>query len=116
MTTIAERVANGAAYLDAHDPGWWRPGVPNAIDLDKLALDDGGQCILGQRCPLEYDEEESAFDMQLKRITNGENVNWTVLITWAAEYGFTFPPGQRGYWGVLTQEWRRVITERRSAS
>ncbi|HTJ37080.1 MAG TPA: hypothetical protein VL738_27960, partial [Dactylosporangium sp.] len=50
--TIAERVAAGAAFLDEHDPEWWRADVERAIDLDKLNLGHGDACILGQRCPV----------------------------------------------------------------
>lgn len=41
--TIAERVAAGAAFLDAHDPGW-----DQRIDLGQLDLHSPCQCVLGQ--------------------------------------------------------------------
>lgn len=41
--TIAERVAAGAAWLDAEQPGW-----VDRIDLDRLNLASSCRCILGQ--------------------------------------------------------------------
>ena len=38
-----ERAAQGAAYLDDADPGWYRH-----VEADSLALSDGQSCILGQ--------------------------------------------------------------------
>ena len=40
MSTIAERVAAGAAFLDEHDPGWWCADADPAIDLVALDLLD----------------------------------------------------------------------------
>jgi hypothetical protein len=43
LSTIAERVARGAALLDARRPGWWR-------DIDPGRLDIGSErcCVAGQ--------------------------------------------------------------------
>ena len=43
MSTVTERVADGAAFLDEHQAGWDR-------DIDLVALDIGSscECILGQ--------------------------------------------------------------------
>ena len=41
--TIAERVAAGAAFLDEREPGW-----DKRIDLDKLSIGSGCNCVLGQ--------------------------------------------------------------------
>lgn len=42
-TAIAERVAAGAAWLDANFPGWARQ-----VDLGKLDLANCRRCVLGQ--------------------------------------------------------------------
>jgi hypothetical protein len=42
-TTVAERVAAGAAWLDEHEPGWVAD-----IDLDRLLLSSPCRCVLGQ--------------------------------------------------------------------
>jgi hypothetical protein len=43
LTTYRERVAKGAAVLDAEVPGW-----ADRIDLDSLELRNTNQCVLGQ--------------------------------------------------------------------
>jgi hypothetical protein len=39
----AARVADGAAWLDLHQPGWTA-----LVDVDLLQLDDPQECVLGQ--------------------------------------------------------------------
>jgi hypothetical protein len=39
VSTIAERVANGAKWLDSEAPGWWKAGRPHPMDLGILGLD-----------------------------------------------------------------------------
>jgi hypothetical protein len=41
--TIAERVADGAAWLDYQAPGW-----EHKVDLDALQMSSCSRCILGQ--------------------------------------------------------------------
>lgn len=113
MATIAERVAAGAAFLDRHDPDWWRPDVDRAIDLDRLDLEDTGSCILGQRCPLEllaeYENDPDAgyfaYGYQL--------MPGRTLFDCAGQHGFA---GNDDEYRDLTAEWRRVITGRRAAA
>jgi hypothetical protein len=116
VSTIAERVAAGARFLDEHDPQWWRPDVERAIDLAKLDIEDPSVCVLGQRCPLEscwiYGSPYAGMAVQLtgdKSIGDEGKELWT----WAVEFGFAL---DIEYPEDLTDEWRRVITERRSAS
>jgi hypothetical protein len=118
MTTIAERVAKGAAYLDEHDPDWWREHVSRAINLNSLDLGDGRACVLGQRCPVERaargeDSWGSPFDVQLRYITRGTGA-WSDIGGWAAQHGFT---SARGYgFHNLTAEWKRFIKARRAGA
>lgn len=95
MSTIAERVAAGAAFLDEHEPGW-----VDRIDLDRLDLDLCPDCIIGQLYGPEY---------------------YAGLRT----LGITGSGTDRGFWPLgtggnaasdLTAEWTRVITERRAAA
>lgn len=128
---ISERVAAGAAFLDEHDPQWWRADVERAIDLDSLDLIEAHACVLGQRCPLEVlaralntsVDELSGFDMgdgydaylmHLSGLSGADRGSW------ARDHGFTLLGSDADYrgddWAVLTAEWKRVITERRPAS
>lgn len=45
MSTIEERVARGAAFLDEKLPGWWQK---EQISLNRLDLSDGCGCVVGQ--------------------------------------------------------------------
>lgn len=131
MNAIAERVAAGAAFLDEHDPEWWRPDVDRAIDLDALDLAEPDRCVLGQRCPLEVlaiylsadVDELNALDMGDGYLAYGAFLSGHAadgeIGRWASELGFTFTtddPGDAVIWDALTAEWRKVITERRAAS
>lgn len=134
MTTapdIATRVAAGAAFLDQADPEWWtqNPTTGPAIKLERLRMSDGDSCILGQRCPLELRDDDEAgrlpftiYAAQLSGLGQSYRVAFHVD-AWAVPLGF-----QAGYYDPwddqqanmeymqLGNEWRRVITARRSAA
>jgi hypothetical protein len=124
MTTITERVAAGAAFLDEHDPDWWKAGVERAIDLDGLSLVEPDMCVLGQRCPLEMiaarchvpvaeldgDDFDAAYHVYVRHLA--DIARRGDVIDWSEAHGFTTGDGD---WDDLTAEWKRVITERRSA-
>jgi hypothetical protein len=133
VSTIAERVAAGAAFLDEHDPEWWRPDVERAIDLDALDLHDTGLCVLGQRCPLEvlsahagvdidelgsfgFSDAYFAYAKHLSGLTEPDGVAGWALLEWACVRGFITSDSDTEDWADLTAEWTRVITERRAAS
>jgi hypothetical protein len=109
MTTITERVAAGAAFLDEHDPEWWRADVERAIDLDTLDLAEGDVCILGQRCPLAANDQYIAYGVMLSGLQETFAVDH-----WAVQYGFQADDSAE--YDDLTAEWRKVITGRRAAS
>ena len=96
MSTIAERVAIGVAWLDEHEPGW-----VSRIDLDTLEMGDCGQCICGQLV--------GNFQAALKRW--GHNPFAVTTSDWVEAHGFDVSYG--GY-PSLNTAWRRVITERRA--
>ena len=111
MSTIAERVAAGCAWLDEHDPGWWRedakgPGPAGGpINLDELSMRNPCRCVLGQRygnyyyAPIQLDESVAhGFDTSVF-VDSRESTN-------VAEAEFA----------ALTVEWSRVIAERRTAA
>jgi hypothetical protein len=113
----AERVAAGVAYLDEHDPSWWRADTGNAIRLSQLDLGDANSCILGQRCPAERLQRSGwpfPYEAQLRYITRGHGV-WVSPGEWAIQHGFAAGEGHAGY-HKLTQEWKRVIRDRRRAA
>lgn len=120
MNTIAERVAAGAAFLDKHDPEWWRADVERAIDLDALRLQSYEDCILGQRCPMET--LAAYMGVPVHFIDEGDELERYDAFGRALSDDFTGPgwPQEHGFNGwnngefdALTDEWKRVITERR---
>ena len=96
MSTIAKRVARGAALLDEKQPGWWQ-----RIDLGALDIYSCHFCVLGQLRA--FDGEELDFD---------------------PDYGFDAPefPGflsnhsaRMQSYADLTAAWCELIESRRAA-
>jgi hypothetical protein len=108
MSTITERVERGAALLDEKRPGWWRE-----IDLGRLNLRSGCDCVIGQIggtltysdtvCSLGADRtaEEVRFGFEAAEVIKGDDWDWNVQ---DAEYD------------ALTEAWRDLITGRRAAA
>lgn len=99
MATVAERVAAGVAWLDAKAPGWI-----DRVDLDELQMASTCSCVLGQLfhgyyyAPITLGEAMlCGFDTELD-VEDAES---------AARASKEFV--------ALTDEWRRVITERRES-
>lgn len=128
LSAVAGKVAAGAAFLDEHDPGWWRPDVERAIDLRSLHMGYGDACVLGQRCPLEaltgylgrapedIDDQEFRYHAYAGRL-NGGFPDREAMEDWAVARGFNRPPGEDdGEYDELTDEWKRIISERRAAA
>lgn len=119
--TVAGRVAKGAAFLDEHDPGWWRADVPDAISLADLDLGDTSRCVLGQRCPLELLRDYLpavrpgvryfAYAAHLRRqaaVGGGGSPE-----AWGIAMGFVATGDLDREWSALTAAWRTVISGRR---
>jgi hypothetical protein len=123
VSSITERVALGAIFLNEHDPGWWRADVERAIDLETLYLGLGGRCILGQRCPFEDTGKYTAFHA-FARVLSGlpldldddEESGENAIDRWAAPLGFQAYTYGCAEYDELTAEWARVIRERRSTA
>lgn len=98
--TIPERVAKGAALLDEKLPGW-----VDRIDLDRLNVQSGCDCILGQEFSGSATEDAPGFVIGLFGLFGGE-------LTEAMLHGFTIGGGYDTF-PALTREWRRVILARR---
>jgi len=100
MTTIAERVAKGAAFLDEREPGW-----DTRIDLDILSLDSICRCVLGQL--------HGGFGAGLDAVGLIDNNDRDIELGffWTDEHRFDLDDEPAD----LTAEWKRVITARREA-
>lgn len=106
MSTIAERVAAGAAFLDKREPGWDR-----RIDLDRLDLESACACVLGQ---LHFDKNapDLSYIYAIRKLQIQEPRD--------AEFGFDVLEGAEDFsaeeaeFEELTAEWKRVLTKRRT--
>lgn len=95
LPSLAQRTRAGARFLDERISNWHR-----RIDSEKLAVEDGGMCILGQLT--------GTFISGLIHLTKG--------IVHATELGF-YAHGrdqkrQQTHYLILTMEWRERIAER----
>jgi hypothetical protein len=91
MSTIAERVDAGAAWLDNHYPRW-----VDRIDLDTLDLGNCTRCIGGQLAGL--------YVTFLRR--HG--------LTFGDAFLLGFNVGMGGDYALLTAAWRELIATRRA--
>lgn len=94
VSTLDERVAAGAAFLDERYPGW-----VERIDLDGLEMDDCANCIIGQAVGNYFD---------LFRMPDQDDR--------AASLGFNTEAEEHPWdMGRLEHAWRRLIEARRTS-
>jgi hypothetical protein len=105
-STVAERVAAGAAWLDEHEPGW--ETLMNVLDLD---MSVGCRCVLGQLYAAAA--EDSNWEDGFSHGVAAHDISSDQCIA----LGFdTHPLGPVNEFAALTAEWRRVITARRAVT
>lgn len=103
MSTVAERVAAGAAYLDEHEPGW-----VDRIDLEQLSLSSCWHCVLGQ---LHGSFLSAPIIRAMEGCKHGSQ-EWNERQAVVRSLGFA-TKNHRDY-PALTVEWRRLIDARRA--
>jgi len=101
---IAERVERGAALLDGQHPGWYR-----RIDLARLDLKDGCNCVVGQLGQVSRDDGERYLEEVAA--LGISDVKGEVAHGFEAEW----PARIRDDYEPLTQAWRELITARLAA-
>ncbi len=107
-----EIVAAGGKWLDAHGPvdGWW-----NRVDLDRLDVSNGVNCVLGQVFADRSPDNEGYVWANVHLLPGEEGLRTGM------ECGFNYPYDLRDpddfTWGcvALTEAWRHYITARRVA-
>jgi hypothetical protein len=92
--SIAERVANGVTWLDEHMPDW-----PSKLSVTVLDIEDCQRCVLGQLFGSFQEAPEVATWSSIH--LEGDYVGDV--------RGFN---GSDYHMPLLTEEWRRVITDR----
>lgn len=105
MSTIAERVARGAALLDEREPGWHQ-----RIDLETLDMELPCNCVLGQ---LHHDQDDPlAGDGYWPALEELGIPAWPV----SKPAAYAFAADKIGGYPALTAAWRELIESRRAAS
>lgn len=115
MTTITERVEQGADLLDEKRPGWWR-----VIDLDRLDISQPCNCVAGQLGALHEGLTVSAYGDGLAMLDISQKTAVACGLDFAcdAEQG-TASSAQRAVdeeYRQLTEAWRALILKRREVS
>ncbi len=100
MSTIAERVARGVAWLDETRPGW-----AERVDLDRLDLASPCRCVLGQE-----------FGDYFEIVWSDGAPPDTQAYGFNAASPASGRQAQSREFDALEAEWRRVIAERRATS
>jgi hypothetical protein len=128
VATVSDRVAAGAAFLDEHDPEWWRAGGRRSIDLEAIDLESPHLCVLGQWCPVEWIADSgftTRYDAAAERLSGlsgMDEIDQDVhqVDRWAMPLGFQAEADDDDFdaadieFKELTAEWRRVIEARRA--
>ena len=101
---LVERVALGAAWLDADHPGW-----RDCVDADRLTLEDSCDCVLGQTLRAD-DPDEFYFAVAVAVHADGSGFEAYPGERWAIAHGFDSgwgitPGGNR----ALRAEWLRQL-------
>lgn len=92
--SVSERVANGAALLDANKPDWWK-----VVDLDTLDQFSNYKCVVGQN----YGRYAVGCDA-LGRPNFNDDLD--AFKNWSHYHAYD------GNVEASTREWKRVINER----
>lgn len=101
---FAERVRAGAALLDARKPGW-----DSKIKADRLALEDGSACVLGQVYGDYSDGYRELFALE-------ENSYNPEIEKTSEALGFVLTGTASRQYRRLTQAWKRFLSKRRGNS
>lgn len=114
MSTLAERVAAGATWLDEHVPGW-----EHRIDLAKLNLSDTCLCVLGQVFEERAAAAWDAGDIRYAPSSRGHGGYWFAAdLEWDGryeeplDYGFSLTSPSAAAWHDLQGEWVALIKAR----
>jgi len=104
VSSISERVAAGAAWLDEHRPGW-----VDRIDLETLNLGDPCRCLLAQDFGEHFSDAVLAAGLGqgLSPSAIGFNVTYA-----RGDEGFMWPTERE--FDALTAAWRDLIRQRRA--
>jgi len=113
-TFIEKRVQNGVKVLDNYDPEWF-----NKIDLELLNLGNCMNCVLGQLFEKQWEQYSRSIKEDINNpYSYGKNNlfhgNNDYCIIMSIHCGFSSYNDE--IYPELTDEWERVVLERRKSS
>ncbi len=113
LADIRERVARGVVLLDEKRPGW-----DAQIDIDELDIDNCWDCVIGQLYRSAWNGEDEPFEIGAVDLVGSGAYLFDNHAPALVEHGFSAYPAEedKTEYDALTVEWRRVISERRSAA
>lgn len=105
-------VARGAAWLDEQCPNW-----PAEIDLDRLQLNDGYTCILGQTANCIIGEPGGTDDDGFSRVLDtfaptGEDAEWAIGLGFDVQCNCRTAADNKARYEMLQIAWEECIRER----
>lgn len=112
MPNAKELVELGVEELDHIMPNWY-----SLVDLTRLDLEEPLQCVLGQLEPhLPIIAPSSSVEDELAEEYNDAFDRALIKLDWSGdnsrEYGFNRWGWDDPTWSELTQEWKRVISNK----
>lgn len=110
VSTIAERVTAGAAWLDATRPGW-----DQLVDLGRLDMQSACLCVLGQVFAAAADDAGYiyGFDYAARMLLEGNDDAFASGFT--CDYSLPSWPEREADFGALDGAWRELISRRRAS-
>lgn len=94
-------VEKGKAWMDAVHPGW-----QEIIDWNRLDMQYGDRCILGQIAAHENGLSEGFFTLYL--ISHGLTLQWATDNGFAIDYGRTPAEENSKQYRLLTEQWKQI--------
>ena len=111
MPQYQEEIQRGMAWLDETRPGW-----PEMVNLERLAMQSGYDCVLGQVFEKDATEAccgcQSGFDWASETFKVLAPTPGFDGCCGADDLGFCQPEAWR--FATLTEEWKESIAERRN--
>lgn len=105
---FTDRAKRGASFLDEEKPGWFE-----SIDLNKLNMGDGSDCVIGQLFKdADRDYDDSSYFIGVEELHIGETGR---LNEYTLGFMLKVTVGSSRNWELLTDAWKIQISNRINA-
>lgn len=108
--TLAGYVQAGILVLDQHRSGW-----RSRIDVNRLDIGSGVNCVVGQLHTYYTDGIEALYRATHPEVAPETDVWFDgAMPDWSVEHGFQWPAGYPEVIDTITQLWREELTREQS--